>query len=211
MNATRLAFAALALGAAFTAGAATPAAAKPSVVIVHGAFADGSDWAKVIPLLQAKGVDVVAVQNPLSSLKDDVDAARRAIDAQPGKVVLVGHSWGGTVITAATLAGCDCCGTWLASSVVTLAPMRWAMSRCCAGGIMWSAFVTTYQDGFAFQAAVDTFWPKASPKIGPWVAVITAVCLGGRSWAKCLVMPSFVRRSQPAASARRCARPAGFG
>jgi len=102
MNATRLALAAaLALGAAFNAGAATPAAAKPSVVIVHGAFADGSDWAKVIPLLQAKGVDVVAVQNPLSSLKDDVDAAKRAIDAQPGKVVLVGHSWGGTVITEA--------------------------------------------------------------------------------------------------------------
>ena len=72
---------------------------KPSVVIVHGAFADGSDWAKVIPLLQAKGVNVVAVQNPLTSLDDDVAATRRAIDTQPGKVVLVGHSWGGVVIT----------------------------------------------------------------------------------------------------------------
>lgn len=82
---------------------AAPAAAsaQPSVVIVHGAFADGSDWAKVIPLLQAKGVHVVAVQNPLTSLADDVAAARRAIDLQPGKVVLVGHSWGGTVITEA--------------------------------------------------------------------------------------------------------------
>lgn len=74
---------------------------KPSVVIVHGAFADGSDWAKVIPLLQAKGVKVTAVQNPLTSLADDVAAARRAIETQPGKVVLVGHSWGGTVITEA--------------------------------------------------------------------------------------------------------------
>lgn len=73
--------------------------AKPSVVIVHGAFADGSDWAKVIPLLQAKGVKVTAIQNPLTSLADDVAAARRAIETQPGKVVLVGHSWGGTVIT----------------------------------------------------------------------------------------------------------------
>ena len=72
---------------------------KPSVVIVHGAFADGSDWAKVIPLLQAKGVTVVAVQNPLTSLEDDVAATQRAIDTQPGKVVLVGHSWGGVVIT----------------------------------------------------------------------------------------------------------------
>jgi pimeloyl-ACP methyl ester carboxylesterase len=89
---------------AASAGAATPAGAdtaKPSVVIVHGAFADGSDWAKVVPLLQAKGLHVVAVQNPLSSLADDVATAKRVIDAQPGKVVLVGHSWGGMVITEA--------------------------------------------------------------------------------------------------------------
>jgi pimeloyl-ACP methyl ester carboxylesterase len=96
--------AAVAIGTAASALAADkPAvpAAQPSVVIVHGAFADGSDWARVIPLLQAKGVSVTAVQNPLSSLGDDVAAAKRAIDAQPGKVVLVGHSWGGTVITQA--------------------------------------------------------------------------------------------------------------
>ncbi|RYZ12356.1 MAG: alpha/beta hydrolase [Comamonadaceae bacterium] len=80
---------------------ASTAAASPSVVLVHGAFADGSDWNKVVPLLQAKGVQVVAIQNPLTSLEDDVAAARRAIEAQPGKVVLVGHSWGGTVITEA--------------------------------------------------------------------------------------------------------------
>ena len=87
---------------AFAATAAfAQAPVKPSVVIVHGAFADGSDWAKVIPLLQAKGVDVVAVQNPLTSLEDDVAATKRAIDGQPGKVVLVGHSWGGVVITQA--------------------------------------------------------------------------------------------------------------
>ena len=90
----------LAIGLSFAAGTAG-AADKPSVVLVHGAFADGSDWAKVIPLLQAKGVNVVAVQNPLTSLEDDVAAAKRAIDAQPGKVVLVGHSWGGSVITEA--------------------------------------------------------------------------------------------------------------
>ncbi|RSZ59208.1 alpha/beta hydrolase [Massilia atriviolacea] len=77
------------------------AAGDTTVVLVHGAFADGSSWGKVIPLLQAKGVKVVAVQNPLSSLADDVSAARKAIDAQPGKVVLVGHSWGGAVITQA--------------------------------------------------------------------------------------------------------------
>ena len=97
-------------GAFLAAGAAAqflPAAADaasnntPSIVLVHGAFADGSSWNKVIPLLEAKGLKVIAVQNPLSSLADDVAATKRAIDAQPGSVILVGHSWGGTVITEA--------------------------------------------------------------------------------------------------------------
>lgn len=105
MTTIKTALRSLAVAAALvTVGANAGAAengARPSVVIVHGAFADGSDWAKVIPLLQAKGVKVTAVQNPLTSLADDAAAARRAIDSQPGKVVLVGHSWGGTVITEA--------------------------------------------------------------------------------------------------------------
>jgi len=90
-----------AIGAQANAATSVDNNAKPSVVIVHGAFADGSDWSKVIPILQAKGVKVTAVQNPLTSLADDVAATRRAIAAQRGKVVLVGHSWGGTVITDA--------------------------------------------------------------------------------------------------------------
>jgi pimeloyl-ACP methyl ester carboxylesterase len=94
--------AAIALSAASGASfAADAAAASPSVVLVHGAFADGSDWNQVIELLQAKGVHVTAVQNPLSSLEDDVAATQRAIAREPGKVVLVGHPWGGTVITQA--------------------------------------------------------------------------------------------------------------
>jgi len=70
-----------------------------TVVLVHGAFADGSSWRKVIPLLQAAGLNVVAVQNPLTSLAEDVHFTRRVLDAQRGPVVLVGHSWGGSVIT----------------------------------------------------------------------------------------------------------------
>jgi pimeloyl-ACP methyl ester carboxylesterase len=98
----RIALSSLALAAALAGGAAPAAAAEaPSVVIVHGAFADGSDFAKVIPLLQAKGIKVTAVQNPLDSLAGDAATARRVIDAQKGKVVLVGHSWGGQVITEA--------------------------------------------------------------------------------------------------------------
>jgi pimeloyl-ACP methyl ester carboxylesterase len=72
-----------------------------TVVLVHGAFADGSSWNKVIPLLQARGLAVVSVQNPLTSLVDDVAAARRAMESTKGPVVLVGHSWGGAVITQA--------------------------------------------------------------------------------------------------------------
>src|SRR6478609_952964 len=72
-----------------------------NVVIVHGAWADGSSWSKVIPLLQAKGLHVVAVQNPLTSLADDVAATKRAIALQDGPVLLVGHSYGGAVITEA--------------------------------------------------------------------------------------------------------------
>ncbi|MEO6102030.1 MAG: alpha/beta hydrolase [Pseudoxanthomonas sp.] len=80
-------------------GAAEPSATATTVVLVHGAFADGSSWNKIIPLLQAKGLKVVAVQNPLTSLEDDVAATNRIINAQAGPVVLVGHSWGGSVIT----------------------------------------------------------------------------------------------------------------
>jgi pimeloyl-ACP methyl ester carboxylesterase len=70
-----------------------------NIVLVHGAFADGTSWSKVIPLLESKGYNVVAVQNPLTSLADDVAAAKRIIALQDGPVILVGHSWGGAVIT----------------------------------------------------------------------------------------------------------------
>lgn len=73
----------------------------PTVVLVHGAFADASGWDKVVARLQKNGVPVTTVDNPLTSLADDVAATQRAIAAAPGKVVLVGHSWGGTVITQA--------------------------------------------------------------------------------------------------------------
>ena len=72
-----------------------------NIVLVHGAFADGSSYAKVIPLLTAKGYRVTAVQNPLSSLAADVETTRRAIAMQDGPVILVGHSWGGMVISEA--------------------------------------------------------------------------------------------------------------
>lgn len=82
---------------------AADAAGKPSIVLVHGAFADGSGWSHVIPLLEKKGYQVIAVQNPLTSFADDVATTKRVSDAQKGAVVLVGHSYGGAVITAVSV------------------------------------------------------------------------------------------------------------
>ena len=72
-----------------------------NVVLVHGAWADGSSWSKIVPLLQAKGLNVVCVQNPLTSIADDVAATHRMINAQDGPVLLAGHSYGGAIITEA--------------------------------------------------------------------------------------------------------------
>ena len=72
-----------------------------NIVLVHGAFADGSSWSKVIPHLQQMGYNAVAVQNPLTSLADEVAFTKRIIGLQDGPVILVGHSWGDAVITEA--------------------------------------------------------------------------------------------------------------
>jgi len=72
-----------------------------NVVLVHGAFADGSGWRRVYDLLTARGYRVSIVQNPLTSLAEDVAATNRVLDLQDGPAILVGHSWGGTVITEA--------------------------------------------------------------------------------------------------------------
>lgn len=72
-----------------------------NVVLVHGAFADGSGWRGVHDDLTRRGYRVTIVQNPLTSLADDVAATKRALARQDGPTILVGHSWGGTVITEA--------------------------------------------------------------------------------------------------------------
>jgi pimeloyl-ACP methyl ester carboxylesterase len=72
-----------------------------TVLLIHGAWADGSSWSKLIPALEAKGLHVVAVQIPLTSFADDVSATQRAIALEDGPVLLVGHSYGGAVISEA--------------------------------------------------------------------------------------------------------------
>src|SRR3954453_10381234 len=70
-----------------------------NVVLVHGAWADGSSWSKVIAILQAAGLRVTSVQNPLTSLADAAAAVRWVLDRQDGPTVLAGHSWSGTLVS----------------------------------------------------------------------------------------------------------------
>jgi pimeloyl-ACP methyl ester carboxylesterase len=85
---------------ASTAVTAAPAA-KPTIVLVHGAFADAAGWGPVISILHRDGYEVAAVENPLQSLQGDIDNTKRVLNDQTGPVVLVGHSYGGAVITGA--------------------------------------------------------------------------------------------------------------
>jgi pimeloyl-ACP methyl ester carboxylesterase len=80
---------------------ATTRSVRPSVVLVHGGFVDGSGWEGVYKILKKDGYDVSVVQNPTTSLAEDVAVTKHAIDAQSGPVVLVGHSYGGAVISEA--------------------------------------------------------------------------------------------------------------
>ena len=77
---------------------------KPNIVLVHGAFADGSHWRHIIPTLSEAGYRVVAVQNPLTSLADDIATTRKLAEWMRGPTLLVGHSYGGAVITGAGMA-----------------------------------------------------------------------------------------------------------
>src|SRR6201994_916454 len=86
------------LGCISSAALAEPA---KNIILVHGAWADGSSWSKVIPLLNAKGFHVTAVQLPLTSLADDAATVKRALALENGPTVLVGHSYGGAVVTEA--------------------------------------------------------------------------------------------------------------
>ncbi|MCA2436817.1 alpha/beta fold hydrolase [Rhizobium leguminosarum] len=87
-----------AISLAGASSAANPVKAR-NVVLVHGAYADGSSWSKVIPLLQKAGLHVTSVQNPLTSFADDVAATKWALALQDGPTVLVGHSYAGMVVS----------------------------------------------------------------------------------------------------------------
>lgn len=92
---------ALAAGLLASAGSAEPTPAKPTVVLVHGAFADSSSWNGVITILERDGYRVVAAANPLRGVRSDADAIAGVVQSIDGPVVLVGHSYGGSVISEA--------------------------------------------------------------------------------------------------------------
>ena len=94
------ALASLAASRATAASTDKPAPAR-NVVFVHGLYADGSCWSKVIARLQAKGLNATSVQNPLTTLPESVEAAERVLARQDGPTVLVGHSFGGMIVTQA--------------------------------------------------------------------------------------------------------------
>lgn len=92
---------ALVIAASANAQSSPPSGARPSVVLVHGALIDGSSWRGVYDVLTRDGYRVSIVQQPLTGFDEDVAATRRVIDQQDGPVVLVGHSYGGSIITVA--------------------------------------------------------------------------------------------------------------
>ncbi|MBB4838132.1 pimeloyl-ACP methyl ester carboxylesterase [Sphingomonas kyeonggiensis] len=101
MNKTIAALASASLATSAAPALASDDAGHPTIVLIHGAFVDGSGWAGVYNILRKDGYEVVVLQNPTTSLEDDVAATRRALATIKGKVVLVGHSYGGVIITEA--------------------------------------------------------------------------------------------------------------
>src|SRR6202034_3201798 len=104
MPSSYLSAAAILMAATFAAPAQSaepPKGAARNIVLVHGAFVDQTSWQPVADILTKKGYNVTLVENPLTSLAADVDATKQALAKQDGRTVLVGHSWGGVVITQA--------------------------------------------------------------------------------------------------------------
>src|SRR5580765_704043 len=104
------------------------------------------------------------------------------------------------MMTAATSFGFESIGTWLVSSSVVLAFMRFAKKRSSSGAIAPSSLDTMYQDGFFFHATLDTLVPKDAALIGPCVAATTRASAGGRSDAKCFTIASVDRVMKPCLS-----------
>ena len=178
------------------AGTAVPALAAPvkNIVLVHGAFVDGSGWKGVYDILVKDGYNVTLVQQPLTSLPEDVAATKRILDRQPGPCILVGHSYGGAVICGA--------GTHPAvQSLIFLTAAVIDSDECLAasrGGDMISpalaaAMRPTSEDGPLYvdsEAARDVFYSHcpapavaaAVSQIRPIMPACMAGAIGAAAW-----------------------------
>ncbi len=118
-----------------------------NIVLVHGAFADGSGWKAVAEILRRDGYKVSVVQPPLTSLEDDVAATKRVIDRQDGPAILVGHSYGGAVITEAGNDPAVAALVYVAAFAPDEGEVLGALLQGTPGG---STGVAPSQDGFLF-------------------------------------------------------------
>jgi pimeloyl-ACP methyl ester carboxylesterase len=152
-SAALAAFAATALSLSLPATSAESAdrpAGVRNIVLVHGAWVDGSGWQAVYRLLRHDGYNVSIVQNPLSSLADDVAATRRVLAAQSGPAILVGHSWGGAVITEAGTDPKVAALVYVAAFIPDAGESIEALSKNPPPGSPVPPLVLPPQDGFLF-------------------------------------------------------------
>jgi len=171
---------------------------KPSgfnVLLVHGAFADASSWSGVISLLQKEGHNVLAVQLPLTSLSDDVAVTQQALASTSfsGPTVLVGHSYGGAVITNAAVGAANVIGLVYASAFVPAEGENvFALNSLFAPPEGGSHFIPSYRPGFLW---IDpAFFPAVfAADVAPSLARVLAVA------QKPISLNSFLEKSGPAA------------
>ncbi|GCE13509.1 alpha/beta hydrolase [Tengunoibacter tsumagoiensis] len=128
-----------------------PSGTGINVLLVHGAFVDASSWNKVIPLLQDYGLNVLAVQNPLTSLQDDINATSQALASLSGPTILVGHSYGGSVITNINTQNSNVAGlVYIAAYAPEVGESVGALNAQFPASPAAAHFGPAYQNGFVW-------------------------------------------------------------
>jgi pimeloyl-ACP methyl ester carboxylesterase len=167
-------------------------AKKPNIVLVHGAWGDGSHWKEVIPILIAKGYTVRAVQNPLTSLKDDVEKTKSLVAGLEGPTLLVGHSYGGYVIGEAgndpNVVGLVYVAAWAPDEGETLqglfeqraAPPGAAIIKPDAQGFLWLDYEKYHEDFCQDVPDADALVMAVAQK--PWAGSIFGAVAGKPAW-----------------------------
>ncbi|HEY0316633.1 MAG TPA: alpha/beta hydrolase [Sphingomonas sp.] len=176
--------------AAISGGTAAVAAPVRNVVLVHGAFADGSGWKPVADILRKDGYHVSIVQEPLTSVEDDAAATKRVLDQQDGPAVLVGHSYGGAVITAAG----DHPNVSALVYVAAFAPDQGeTLGGLVQGTPPASNSIRPTKDGFLFinQADFDADFAGDLPKAEADFMAISQMPIAGKTFGEPFAAPAW--------------------